>query len=338
MSATFSGDTLNITFVDDTWKTAFPSFYTVTDGTTPFYSANTWVYDNKNVLRSGSISDNGTSETTINLNLVKDGSVEFNYIVSSENNYDKLHVLLDNTEIVTASGTSTTTFTVVNKSLTAGSHTLIFRYTKDGSGSSGSDAGAIGYIKLTGLATMYYLLSDESGKVYNYNDSGVTEITGVTIADLLKKDTFIANGVQNKLPTSEQILTLTKPKLHRYCNVNVGNMSATITGVPAEQQVVYSQNIDMTDSTIKGIDSVAITSDDDTLFAISFDNGKTWLNYIDNAWVMLSTDVSGQTKTDIEEISTTAWAEKATTGMIKFRWVLATKTNYVTRIQVNFLN
>lgn len=338
MSATLSGATLNITFEDDTWKTAFPSFYTVTDGTTPFYSANTWTYENKNVLRSGSIGNSGTTETTINLNLLQGGSVEFNYIVSSESSYDKLHVLLDNTEIVTASGTSTSTFTVVNKPLTAGSHTLVFRYTKDGSASSGNDAGAIGYIKITGLAIQYYLLSDESGKVYNYTDSGVTEITGVAISDLLKKDTFITNGVQNKKPTSEQILKLTKPKLHRYCSASLGGLSATINGVPAEQQVVYSQNIDMTDSTIKGIDSMAITSDDDTLFAVSFDNGKTWLNYIDNAWVVLSTDVSGQTKTDIEAISTTAWAEKATTGMIKFRWILATKTNYVTKIQVNFLN
>lgn len=74
-----------------------------------------------------------------------------------------------------------------------------------------------------------------------------------------------------------------------------------------------------------------------TLFAVSFDDGTTWWNYVDNAWAQLSEAQSGMTKAALANIGTDAWALKATTGHYKFRFVL-TEGGYVNSIVVDYLN
>lgn len=43
-------------------------------------------------------------------------------------------------------------------------------------------------------------------------------------------------------------------------------------------------------------------------------------------------------KSAIEAISSDAWAEKATTGMIKYRFVLSGADGFITSVITNFLN
>ena len=50
-------------------------------------------------------------------------------------------------------------------------------------------------------------------------------------------------------------------------------INANLKAVPPVQ-MVYSKNTEMNDSTILGIESVDIDSDDNTLFAFSFDNKR----------------------------------------------------------------
>ena len=88
MSIIREDNTMRITFEEDTWKQGEEGILSVTDGTTPFYSADTWKDDGKNTLRSGKITDNGTSETMLTVTLSEDGSMTLSYIVSSEQNYD----------------------------------------------------------------------------------------------------------------------------------------------------------------------------------------------------------------------------------------------------------
>lgn len=44
-----------ITFEDENWKEEAPEVFTVTDGAVPFYTADTWKYNEKNTFRSGEI-------------------------------------------------------------------------------------------------------------------------------------------------------------------------------------------------------------------------------------------------------------------------------------------
>jgi hypothetical protein len=120
MSIIREDNTMRITFEEDTWKQGEEGILSVTDGTTPFYSADTWKEDGKNTLRSGQITDSGTSETTLTVTLSEEGSMTFSYIVSSEQNYDWLHVLVDGTEVLKKSGTGVSTFTEFTYALAAG--------------------------------------------------------------------------------------------------------------------------------------------------------------------------------------------------------------------------
>lgn len=173
-------------------------------------------------------------------------------------------------------------------------------------------------------------LIESNGDYYTISNNVLTNI-GSTLNAQLFEDYGLLN-----IPQYSAYSTLTNPSILCWDNDSEIPMTANVDGVPAPQ-VVYSQNIDMNDSTITGIDSVDITSDDDTLFAMSFDNGSTWWNYVSNQWVLLNTDTAGQTKDDIEAISTSAWALKVS-NQIKFRFVLADTNAYVTKIQVNFTN
>ena len=88
--------------------------------------------------RSGVISDNGT--TTLKTTVQGKGTLSFKWKTSSEQNYDKLNLYVDGSLVTSISGSlGWATYT---RTITAeGSHTVEWRYTKDGSVSSGSDCG-----------------------------------------------------------------------------------------------------------------------------------------------------------------------------------------------------
>ena len=88
--------------------------------------------------RSGAISDNGT--TTLKTTVQGKGTLTFRWKTSSEQNYDKLNLYIDGSLVTSISGS--TNWTAYPRTLTAeGSHSVEWRYTKDGSVSSGSDCG-----------------------------------------------------------------------------------------------------------------------------------------------------------------------------------------------------
>ena len=98
-------------------------------------------------------SDGSTSQTTYTLKVEAGSVFKFYWSVSSENNYDWLTITLDGKEIVRYSGILSGTYeTIFN---TAGTHTLVVKYTKDVSVNKGDDEAKIYNI----------ILSDASGNV-----------------------------------------------------------------------------------------------------------------------------------------------------------------------------
>jgi methionine-rich copper-binding protein CopC len=75
------------------------------------------------------------------------GSLSFKYRVSSEPNYDFFKVTVDGTEVLSASGT--VAWTDFTRALTAGNHTVVWSYSKDGSTDTGSDAAWVDLITVT---------------------------------------------------------------------------------------------------------------------------------------------------------------------------------------------
>ena len=108
-------------------------------------SAN-WVVDrstyySKNVsMRSGTITHNQT--TSIKTTVSGAGKLSFMWKVSSEANYDYLFLYVDGTSVASISGTvdwQKYSYTITGTS----THTIEWRYSKDGSASKGSDCGWI---------------------------------------------------------------------------------------------------------------------------------------------------------------------------------------------------
>jgi hypothetical protein len=88
--------------------------------------------------RSGDITDYGTSSVTVTVQFDVAGSIAFYHIESTESGYDYLRFYIDGAEQGSWSGT--TGWTQASYPVAAGSHQMMWSYTKDVSLSSGSDS------------------------------------------------------------------------------------------------------------------------------------------------------------------------------------------------------
>ena len=104
-------------------------------------------YEGGYCLRSAqSMGHSQSSDMIINVTVSTADSVSFYYRVSSENNYDKFHFLIDGDDLFEASGE--VGWTRASFPLGSGSHTLTFRYQKDHSVNTGSDCAWIDNVVL----------------------------------------------------------------------------------------------------------------------------------------------------------------------------------------------
>ena len=139
-------------------------------------------------------------------------------------------------------------------------------------------------------------------------------------------------------PRDVIISRLVNPTLYHWqdADIELPPISAKITAIPPVQ-LVYSKNTEMNDSTILGVESVEIDSDDNTLFAFSFDGGTTWKAYTDGRWMTLSEETSGMNRESVKAVGTDAWNEAAADRQYKIRYALR-EGGFVNRITVHYLN
>lgn len=322
-----------IDFNNTDWKTDDPNIFTVTDGDIPFFVDNTFPYNDSPTLRSGAISNNGVSETTINFTLVENGSVEFNYTTSSEGNYDKLFIYIDDTEVVNASGE--TSWASYTKELQSGNHTIRFLYKKDGSQSRGKDAAAIGYVKLIGadIAKKKYLIRCD-GVLYTVANDLLSELSETTVTSEL----FMNYGI-DKAPEWLIISSLINPDVLCWQdNERLPSIKATMTATP-QNQIVISNSINLMHKSIKGIESATATSTGTLSMAISTDDKVTWKAHNGTEWLTLSDEYSGMSKEQLESVTVDQWNEIIQdVDAIYIRIALTDTTQSVEEIVINFAN
>lgn len=109
-------------------------------------SESPWFVDGDGAARSGAIGDDGA--TTLATTVHGKGTLSFRWRTSSEDNYDWLRLRIDGNEVASISGERAWeefTHTIV----TDGSHTVEWRYDKDGSVSNGEDCGWIDVVVWT---------------------------------------------------------------------------------------------------------------------------------------------------------------------------------------------
>ena len=117
-----------------------------TDGVAVEVSPTDWGVTTSGTLQSGAIGDNGTSRLAFALQGA--GTLTFEWSVSSESDYDFLKFFVDGNMISQLSGSRS--FASKSQTLGEGTHTIEWRYTKDGSAKNGSDCGWVRKITFNG--------------------------------------------------------------------------------------------------------------------------------------------------------------------------------------------
>ncbi len=119
-------------------------------GDAPWTIDTATVYEGANSARSGVITHNQTSTLSIDVDVLAASNVEFYYKVSSESNYDYLRFYVDG--VLAGEWSGEIDWTLFSHNVTAGTHTLAWTYSKDGSVSTGSDAAWIDYVVFPTIA------------------------------------------------------------------------------------------------------------------------------------------------------------------------------------------
>jgi len=115
--------------------------------------------------------NNSTSQNSYTVGVVAGCAFTFDWSVSSESNYDWLIITLDGTQILKKSGTANGTYT--HEFSESGVYTFVAQYTKDGSGSSGSDQAKITNATIT-------IPETNTGKKGDVDGDGSIDVADVT--------------------------------------------------------------------------------------------------------------------------------------------------------------
>ncbi|MBR5893417.1 MAG: leucine-rich repeat domain-containing protein [Bacteroidaceae bacterium] len=119
-------------------------------------------------------SNSTTSETSYILDVEAGDILTFDWSVSSDD-YDYLIITLDGTKIIKKSGALSGNY---NKTFnSAGTHTLVIKYTKDYSYTWGNDIGKIYNVQLKSSSNKFCYTTTSIGKDAFYNCTGLTSIT-----------------------------------------------------------------------------------------------------------------------------------------------------------------
>ncbi|MBC8487264.1 MAG: T9SS type A sorting domain-containing protein [Bacteroidetes bacterium] len=141
-----------IGFVSEDWETGtMTQFDWETGGNADWFISQQNPYEGTHCVQSGDINDNQSTWLSLNYDVANDDIISFFYKVSSQDNYDMLKFYIDNQLKDTWTGTIDWTHT--SYSVTAGSHTFKWTYSKNSSTSTGSDCGWIDNIQLPSVAS-----------------------------------------------------------------------------------------------------------------------------------------------------------------------------------------
>ncbi|MDR2840023.1 MAG: M6 family metalloprotease domain-containing protein, partial [Paludibacter sp.] len=120
--------------------------------------------------------------------------ISFQHFVSSENNYDFLNFYVDNVSKIHASGTSQTNFALFSQTLSPGTHTLKWEFTKDQYAEEGADEARVKELKVVYLNDDLTLSVTEDAleadSTYNVTFNGSGEFASDNVFNIELSDKF----------------------------------------------------------------------------------------------------------------------------------------------------
>ena len=132
-----------------------------TGGIAPWFRQTTVYHDDGDAGQSGDVSHN--QESWMQTTVTGPGTVQYWWKVSSQGNRDYLEFYIDG-RLQSGRVSGTVDWQARTHALGSGAHTLKWRYTKDGSGDSGSDCGWVDKIQWTGPPMIrWFAINDGDG-------------------------------------------------------------------------------------------------------------------------------------------------------------------------------
>lgn len=194
----------------ETWESGdFSAFPWILSGDANWFVQNSEVYEGAWAVQSGAISDYQQTELSMLIYLLSDDQVSFMHKVSTEENYDKLHFYIDNTEPGNWSGSSD--WEQASFPISAGMHTLKWTYTKDYSNGYLDDCVWLDNIILPNINTdpqliiTQILLSDTQGNNNNIFEPG--ELININV-ELLNEGLSTASNIEGNISCNNALITV----------------------------------------------------------------------------------------------------------------------------------
>ena len=176
---------------------------------------------------------------------------------------------------------------------------------------------------------LYLIKSVDS--FYSVDGTKLDNVTALT------SSVFEAYGSVNA-PSSDVLKTLTNPSILIWSNDEVYSHQALITATPFPQTII-SNAIDLSDSSVNGIEKITCEYEGNPLIACSFDNEKTWKTYIDGVWGTLSESDTGMTVNTFISITSEEWSNiLKDLDFFKLRFTLSSFEDSITNIIITFIN
>jgi len=160
-------------------------------GDRPWFAQTATMHDGTDAVQSGPIADNQASR--LEATILGPANLSFWWKVDSEQNYDYLTFQLDNAEVAAAPKISgNVNWEQKTVPIPAGTHTVRWTYSKDGSVGSGADAGWVDQVVMTKLTPGE---AGEPGPLLQFTPSGnKLRITWPEVATNFKLQSATASG------------------------------------------------------------------------------------------------------------------------------------------------
>ena len=242
-------------------------------------------------MRSNTITHSQSTSWTVT---AKFEYLKISYIVSSETNYDKFRLTIDGSSVINT-GTTAKQYEITFSD--GADHTLKFEYYKDGSGNNGYDACFIDFMQYSTVdnsllqANVFYAVQAVDGKIYSLDNSGNV----IKIADNLSsmtKDLYFTCTTKRELLNIRDPRFGNKPKLLKFSdNVLDTYLAYKIPCLKNPGEVHLLESIDFDYYYVTGIRKFDIQVDksegDIIKFALSLDDGLTWISWSGSEWTVI---------------------------------------------------
>ncbi len=195
--------------------------------------------DGEYSAHSGTITDNQQTGMELALNIPNNGSITFDYKVSSEGNYDFLRFYIDGSEQDSWSGNQN--WETVTYDVNAGNRTFKWEYTKDGSVSSNSDCAWVDNIIFPGGSSVADIAFIQGNIELETGDADVADVTlqfGENVAHPNEDGSF-------NMPVI--------PSINNLVITLDGYLSQTIENIELEAGDIYSEDFTLVEISTLGV-------------------------------------------------------------------------------------